>query len=154
MQQDAVRREDKQQTEDVEEAKKEVMSVDIVGKKRKATNVVSCAATNAKKKSLMEMSGSIVNMHSLITEQSIRLLECIGLKGIRDAIIASGEEFDGDYLCGIDTEEDFKDFLSEVKLEVSKLRLKALFKRYQDGEEAIPASVLSAKDSVATASSS
>ena len=96
-------------------------------------------------------------MHSLTAEQSIRLLECIGVKGIRDAIIASGEEFDGDYLCGIDTEEDFKDFLSEVKLEVSKLRLKALFKkfkRYQDGEEAIPESVLSAKDSVATASCS
>ena len=83
-------------------------------------------------------------MYSLTTEQSIRLLECIGLKGIRDALIASGEEFDGDYLCGIDTEEDFEDFLSEVKLEVTKLRLKALFKkfkRYQDGEEAIPESV-------------
>jgi len=53
-------------------------------------------------------------------EQSIRFLECIGLKGIRDAIIASGEEFDGDYLCNIDMEEDFNDFLSEVKLEVTK----------------------------------
>ena len=77
-------------------------------------------------------SSSIVNMHSLTTNQSIRLLECIGLKGIRDAIIASGEEFDGDYLCGIDTEEDLKDFLSEVILEVSKLRLKAFLRSLND----------------------
>ena len=111
------------------------------------------SASSSSSTSQCTKSDSIVNMHSLTTEQSIRLLECIGVKGIRYAIIASGREFD---VCGIDTEEDLKDFLSEVKLEVSKLRLKALFKkfkRYQDGEEAIPESVLSAKDSVATASS-
>ena len=80
------------------------------------------------------------------------------MKGIRDAIIASGEEFDGDYLCGIDTEEDFKDFVSYYcKVALPMFIHRALFsklKRYQDGEEAIPQSVLSAKDSVATASSS
>ena len=149
VQQDALRKEDKeQQTENVENAKKEMVISDEIGEKKRKATAVLCAA---KKRQYC------FNMHSLTTEQSIRLLECIGVKGIRDAIIASGEEFDGDYLCGIDTEEDFKDFLSEVKLEVSKLRLKALFKkfkRYQDGEEAIPESVLSAKDSVATASSS
>ena len=49
VQQDAVRREDKEQTEDVEEAKKEVMSVEIGKKKRKETDVLCAAAKNAKK---------------------------------------------------------------------------------------------------------
>jgi len=48
VQQDALTREDKEQTEDVEEAKKEVMSVEIGKKKRKATDVL-CEAKNAKK---------------------------------------------------------------------------------------------------------
>ena len=46
--QDALGKEDKEQIEDAEEAKKEVMSVEIGEKKRKAADVL-CAAKNAKK---------------------------------------------------------------------------------------------------------